>query len=53
VYVCTAWFREAFATNPGLAEEVIIHESLHALGLGENPPSSQEITTRVAERCGR
>ena len=53
VYVCTSWFREAFATNPGLAEDVVIHESLHALGLGENPPSSQEITTRVAERCGR
>lgn len=52
VYVCTSWFREAFAINPAKAEAVIIHESLHALGLGENPPSSHEITTRVVERCG-
>lgn len=51
VYVCTSWFREAFAINPAKAEAVIIHESLHALGLGENPPSSHEITARVVERC--
>jgi len=29
----------------------IIHESLHALGLGENPPTSREITIRVERRC--
>jgi len=29
----------------------IIHEMLHTLGLGENPPSSREITQRVNERC--
>lgn len=32
---------------------VLIHEMLHTLGLGENPPSSLEITSRVAARCGR
>jgi hypothetical protein len=32
---------------------VLIHEMLHTLGLGEDPPSSLEITSRVAERCGR
>ncbi len=31
---------------------MIIHESLHSLGLGENPPRSQDITSRVTERCG-
>jgi len=31
---------------------VLIHEMLHTLGLGENPPTSLEITSRVAERCG-
>jgi hypothetical protein len=29
----------------------IIHESLHALGLGENPPTSREISIRVERRC--
>jgi hypothetical protein len=32
---------------------VIIHEMLHSLGLGENPPSSKEITLRVMQRCWR
>ncbi len=35
------------------ASNVLIHEMLHTLGLGENPPSSLEITSRVGERCGR
>jgi hypothetical protein len=51
IYVCNRWFREAFATNPSKVEAVIIHESLHTLGLGENPPRSQDITARVMERC--
>ena len=28
-----------------------IHESLHTLGLGENPPSSSAITRRVRAAC--
>jgi hypothetical protein len=28
-----------------------IHEMLHTLGLGENPPSSAEITRRVETAC--
>jgi hypothetical protein len=52
VYICTAWFRETFELNPSRTEAVIIHESLHSLGLGENPPTSREITDRVVERCG-
>jgi hypothetical protein len=38
--------------NPSLAEIMVIHEMLHTLGLGENPPTSFEITDRVAARCG-
>ena len=37
--------------NPSLAEFMIIHEMLHTLGLGENPPSSFEITEQVMRRC--
>ena len=37
--------------NGSLAEAMVIHEMLHTLGLGENPPSTFEITRRVRERC--
>ena len=53
IYICSRWFREAFATNPSKVEAMIIHESLHSLGLGENPPTSQDITAQVMERCMR
>jgi hypothetical protein len=33
------------------AEAILIHEILHTLGLGENPPSSAEITRQVWRRC--
>jgi hypothetical protein len=38
--------------NPALAESMVIHEMLHTLGLGENPPTSEEITRQVQRRCG-
>lgn len=31
---------------------VVLHETLHSLGLRENPPSSEEITAAVQARCG-
>ena len=37
--------------EPRLAEALVIHEMLHTLGLGENPPTSTEITKRVEGRC--
>ena len=37
--------------NPRMSASLIIHESLHALGLGEDPPTSSEITARVERRC--
>ncbi len=39
------------AENASLADAMIIHEMLHTLGLGENPPSTFEITDRVLRRC--
>jgi hypothetical protein len=50
IRICSRFFDEA-VHNPQLAEAVIIHEALHTLGLGENPPSSQEITARVLKHC--
>jgi hypothetical protein len=37
--------------NEAVAEATVIHEALHTLGLGENPPTSREITAGVLKRC--
>jgi len=50
VFVC-AQFSTTQVRDPWLAEDVVIHEMLHTLGLGENPPTSIEITKRVKGRC--
>ena len=53
IYVCGSRFADTSASLQGEAGQmVIIHEMLHALGLGENPPSSAEITQQVTRRCG-
>jgi hypothetical protein len=31
---------------------IVLHEELYSLGLGEDPPTSAEITRRVESRCG-
>jgi len=50
VFVCRT-FAEVQLRQPGVAESMVIHEVLHTLGLGENPPTSIEITQRVEARC--
>jgi hypothetical protein len=50
VSVCSR-FARAYRNDPTWGEIVLIHEALHTLGLGENPPSSSEISTRVMARC--
>ena len=52
VFICPARFRRSYATNPGRLEAVVLHEMLHTLGLGENPPTGAEITHRVVAACG-
>jgi hypothetical protein len=58
VYVCpggpgrlNSHFSAVQAETPALADAMVIHEMLHTLGLGENPPSTFEITERVRQRC--
>ena len=55
VYVCAA-FREKFLTlrlrDRQELEIALLHEVLHTLGLGENPPTPAEITDQVRVRCG-
>jgi hypothetical protein len=53
VFVCPAQFGELALRNPREAAGLVLHEQLHALGLGENPPASEEISRRVFARCGR
>jgi len=52
IWVCPS-FTELHLRYPGLSASLIIHESLHALGLGEDPPSASEITRAVERRCWR
>lgn len=51
VFICPTAFVEAVSGRPEHAEATMIHEMLHSLGLGENPPRSKEITDRVLSRC--
>ncbi len=53
VFVCSQQFVEKTHRDPGFAADLLIHEELHSLGLGENPPASKEITARVIQRCGK
>lgn len=53
IAICMTNFERVVNRHRGLAANLLIHEMLHALGLGENPPTSMEITLQVAKRCGR
>jgi len=50
VHVCAKRFGH-FVPNTNNEEIVLIHELLHTLGLGENPPTSSHITKAVQNRC--
>lgn len=51
VSVCVRPFFAVAARDPVEIEAIVIHEMLHTLGLGEDPPSSAEITRSVLRRC--
>jgi hypothetical protein len=52
VRVCSSRLVWTWQQNPRHVIAGLIHEALHTLGLGENPPSSAEITSLVLKRCG-
>ena len=52
VYICGARFASRFETDLVQGDVLIIHELLHVLGLGENPPAGSAITRQVTKRCG-
>lgn len=51
VYLCGRDFMRGAQRAPEEARAAIVHEMLHSLGLGENPPSSKEISNRVKQQC--
>jgi hypothetical protein len=51
IHVCGRQFIK-FANQSKPGEILLIHELLHSLGLGENPPTSSRITAAVMSRCG-
>lgn len=53
VRVCSDQLKRIAPLKPEYVVATFIHEILHTLGLGENPPSSSQITTRVLSRCER
>lgn len=53
IAVTTVGGRVVGVCRPGLFTwPVVIHETLHTLGLGENPPTPQSITYQVEQVCG-
>jgi hypothetical protein len=52
IRICAARFADRFTRETTAGEVLIIHELLHTLGLGENPPTSADITKQVTKRCG-
>jgi hypothetical protein len=51
VYFCGPKFASLIGRDPSALGVAILHEELHSLGLGENPPTADEISRRVAQRC--
>jgi hypothetical protein len=52
VRVCSSRLVWTWQQNSKHVVAALIHEALHTLGLGENPPSSDEITSLVLKKCG-
>jgi len=51
VRLCSDELKRTWRQDPAWAVASFIHEMLHTLGLGENPPSSETITRRVLSSC--
>jgi hypothetical protein len=51
IHICPEQFRRKYRQTPLHTEITIIHEMLHSLGLGEDPPTPSQITSQVMSRC--
>lgn len=52
IFVCRSRFLTVLVRDRRIAANMLVHETLHSLGLGENPPTPAEISHRIRERCG-
>lgn len=52
IFICETQFHAVQRRDHAYSAHTLIHEMLHALGLGENPPTPGRITQRVMVRCG-
>ena len=51
VYLCESKFSSLIRREPSALWVAVLHEMLHSLGLEENPPTSDEISRQVVQRC--
>jgi hypothetical protein len=51
VRVCTEELKRTWQQDPSWTVATIVHEILHTLGLGENPPAPSVITNRILRQC--
>jgi hypothetical protein len=51
VYLCGRDFERAWRRDVAEVQATVIHEMLHSLGLGENPPSPRAINHRIQQLC--
>jgi hypothetical protein len=51
VLLCGSKFSSLIRREPATLWVTILHEELHSVGLGENPPTPAEISRVVAQRC--
>lgn len=51
VRLCPEAVKQIWQRSPTYAVAMFVHEMLHTMGLGENPPSSDDITRQVLARC--
>jgi hypothetical protein len=51
VFVCSPQLWQTYRSNPARIEALVIHEMMHTLGLGENPPRPPEIDAQILKRC--
>lgn len=52
VFICPAQLIALNRRDWLAASATLVHEALHTLGLGENPPLPSEITRKIVARCG-
>jgi hypothetical protein len=51
IYLCGRDFERAWRRDRREVQATIIHELLHSVGLGENPPAARHISDRVQRLC--